>query len=120
MTTYGTSHPSFDRLSLRSSAKNIVLNRLGSRLKRARINSGKAQAEIGLLLVTSVKTVRNWGNGTHEPSYDTLRQLAQIYGIHPADFLRNVDIAIAPQLRGPGFRYDRLPIDPRKLRKARQ
>ena len=116
----GTNHSIFDRRSLKSSAKNIVLHRLGTRLKRARINSGKTQTEVGLLLDTSAKTVRNWGNGTHEPSPDTLRQLAQIYRIHSTDFLRNLDTAIAPQFRGPGFRYNRLPIDPRRLRKARQ
>lgn len=101
-------------------AKRDALSRLGVRLRRARRNSGLTQNDVAERVGTSTQTLRNWEAGRYEPPPKAIREMASLYKVNEDTFVSDLDPAIAvPRTAAPGFRYDRVEVDPGKLVGAR-
>ena len=109
-----------DRRTIGTGAKRTALSRLGTRLKRARRNSGLTQNDVADAVGATPQTVRNWEAGRNEPPPSAIRKLAKLYEVNEDTFVSELDPAIATSRNtGYGFPYDRVEIDPGKLVDAR-
>lgn len=64
---------------------------LGVHLRVMRINAGYSQGDIAKRLgYSSPQFVSNWERGVSEPPIETLRKLADIYGINPEHLFKIV------------------------------
>lgn len=59
----------------------------GQRIKAARKNAKKTQAELGIELGVSASMVAQWENNLRNPKYETLQKIADALGIEPFDLL---------------------------------
>ena len=94
-----------------------ALRELGNRLRLARIEAGLTQAQAADRLGISAQTIRNWEAGRHEPGPSALSDLSVLYEVGSAELseiLRVIEATPEPALR-----YDRIPVDPDKLRESR-
>ena len=98
-----------------------VLSELGRRLRAARMGAGMTQSEAAASLDVSTQTVRNWEAGRSDPGSETVAAIASLHGVTNRELSR----PIQPPIQGfepPGetpLRYNRVPIDPKRLRQAR-
>ena len=110
-----------DRRGIASNAKGAALFRLGTRLKKARQSLGLTQGEVAGQTGVTAQTVRNWETGRHEPTPSTIRKLASLYGAREEELLENLDTPLGnPVSSKPKIPYDRVPVDPDKLSRARR
>lgn len=63
---------------------------LGEALKEHRIRCKMTQEFVAEHLGVSRQAVSKWENGTSDPSTSNLLALAKLYGINPADLLRQI------------------------------
>lgn len=54
---------------------------LAKRLKMLRETKGIGQKAVAIYLHVSVSTISNYESGTHQPDLDTLKKLADFYGV---------------------------------------
>ena len=108
-----------DNLRVGAGAKRNALLSLGSRLRRARVRARLTQDVAARAVGTSAQTVRNWERGRHEPPTWAVKVLADCYKVSEEGLLKDLDAAILPVRPTPGFRYDRVVVDPEKLYEAR-
>ena len=71
-----------------AAARALALQALGERLRNARRRKGITQKDAAERLDVSTQTVRNWEVGRHEPSDQTIKHLASIYGVATEDITR--------------------------------
>ena len=91
---------------------------LGGRLRGARLMKGLTQEEAARIVGTSAQSIRNWEIGRHEPQQDSIEKLASCYDVAPESLLH--DQGSDPvELWNNAVRYNRIIIDPERLRQAR-
>ena len=100
-----------------SAAKQAALTALGARLRAARTSAGVTQQTVAQLLQVTPQTVRNWEAGRHEPTEQTIDDLAAAYGIS-LEHLRGQTLAGFPG-DFPPHPNQRVSINPHLLRDTR-
>lgn len=68
----------------------VLFRNLGEALKENRIRCKMTQEFVAEHLGVSRQAVSKWENGTSDPSTANLLALAKLYGINPADLLRQI------------------------------
>ena len=107
-----------DKRYIGAGAKRTALLHLGTRLRQARYRRHMTQSQVAKTLGTSPQTLRNWEAGRHEPPSSAVKALADLYRIREERLLEGLDTAITPTR--PGFRYNRVVVEPEKLSQARR
>ena len=105
---------------LAAAARRLVLDRLGNRLRTARIENNLTQAQAAEVVGTTAQTVRNWETARNEPPRWAITKLAERYNVTVESLLDDLSSPLAPPSRQPGFPYDRVPVSGTKLSQARR
>lgn len=62
-----------------------------NQLESIRVQHGYSQEYIARNLEISLNTVRNWETGKTEPTFGKLKQLAELYGMSTAEFIKKME-----------------------------
>lgn len=57
------------------------------KLKELRVNAGYTQKQLAEKMNVSQTAIALWENGSREPSFDTIKEIAEIFGVMPASII---------------------------------